>query len=197
MAAVVSCLPRVVCISAIVRFGIGCSIVRSAWSPCSPCQWCHRCSLRLYLLCCCVPMSFVGGHGGSSFGAASYSSQPALRLSCCCIAAMKPRWCSGQMAAGVGLLPSQLHLALDVQCFQLFLICIAGGAAATRHLVWSRFRLNQTLRDDGPLLTSAAVLASLSCCWLGLVSTCGAGRYVTAGGLAPRGGWCGAAASSV
>ncbi|WIA37199.1 hypothetical protein OEZ86_014151 [Tetradesmus obliquus] len=33
-----------------------------------------------------------------------------------------------------------------------------GGAAATRRLVWSRFRLNQTLRDDGPLLTSAAFL---------------------------------------
>jgi hypothetical protein len=34
----------------------------------------------------------------------------------------------------------------------------AGGAAATRRLVWSRFRLNQTLRDDGPLLTACAFL---------------------------------------
>ncbi|KAF6254728.1 hypothetical protein COO60DRAFT_1703166 [Scenedesmus sp. NREL 46B-D3] len=33
-----------------------------------------------------------------------------------------------------------------------------GGAAATRRLVWSRFRLNQTLRDDGPLLTACAFL---------------------------------------
>jgi hypothetical protein len=34
----------------------------------------------------------------------------------------------------------------------------AGGAAATRRLVWSRFRLNQTLRDDGPLLTACTFL---------------------------------------
>eukprot|EP00879_Flechtneria_rotunda_P033238 GHRR01036791.1.p1 GENE.GHRR01036791.1~~GHRR01036791.1.p1 ORF type:complete len:137 (+),score=41.08 GHRR01036791.1:41-451(+) len=33
-----------------------------------------------------------------------------------------------------------------------------GGAAATRRLVWSRFRLTQTLRDDGPLLTACSFL---------------------------------------
>jgi hypothetical protein len=34
----------------------------------------------------------------------------------------------------------------------------AGGAAATRRLVWSRYRLTQMLRDDGPLLTACAFL---------------------------------------
>lgn len=48
---------------------------------------------------------------------------------------------------------SKCHVHLAMLSF-----CIAGGAAATRRLVWSRFRLNQTLRDDGPLLTSAAFL---------------------------------------
>jgi hypothetical protein len=33
-----------------------------------------------------------------------------------------------------------------------------GGAAATRRLVWSRYRLTNTLRDDGPLLTACAFL---------------------------------------
>jgi hypothetical protein len=37
-------------------------------------------------------------------------------------------------------------------------IASAGGAAATRRLVWSRFRLTNTLRDDGPLLTSCCFL---------------------------------------
>jgi hypothetical protein len=40
----------------------------------------------------------------------------------------------------------------------LYTLLHAGGAAATRRLVWSRFRLNQTLRDDGPLLTACAFL---------------------------------------
>lgn len=38
------------------------------------------------------------------------------------------------------------------------LVLLPGGAAATRRLVWSRYRLTQTLRDDGPLLTACAFL---------------------------------------
>ena len=45
----------------------------------------------------------------------------------------------------------QVHVS--IQC-----VMLAGGAAATRRLVWSRFRLTNTLRDDGPLLTSCCFL---------------------------------------
>jgi hypothetical protein len=43
-------------------------------------------------------------------------------------------------------------------CLMLRKTLFAGGAAATRRLVWSRFRLTNTLRDDGPLLTSCCFL---------------------------------------
>ena len=43
-------------------------------------------------------------------------------------------------------------------CLCISTTMVAGGAAATRRLVWSRFRLTNTLRDDGPLLTSCCFL---------------------------------------